>query len=192
MSYKLDYGLSNEEEEAREASAKKLLNQLHDYELTSMNQFNEIENLMNDTYDAIYKIKNVSVYEEYMNDYDEICEEIRKKKYALIEQNNQNQSNLWQSILEQRPTEEPSYEEPSYSTPTPTPSPSPSPTPSPTPSPSPEPSTSPEPNSEPTSSPTSTSEPDGDGDTDGEEESDETTEPTESSSGEDGETESGT
>lgn len=192
LSYKLDYGLSNEEEEAREASAKKLLNQLHDYELTSMNQFNEIENLMNDTYDAIYKIKNVSVYEEYMNDYDEICEEIRKKKYALIEQNNQNQSNLWQSILEQRPTEEPSYEEPSYSTPTPTPSPSPSPTPSPTPSPSPEPSTSPEPNSEPTSSPTSTSEPDGDGDTDGEEESDETTEPTESSSGEDGETESGT
>ncbi len=114
LSYKLEYGLSDEEENARELAANNLLNQLRYFELTSVNQFIEIGNLMSDTYDAISQIKNASVYEQYMEEYDIIRESIEEQKAILIEQNNQNQNELWQNILEQRPSETEEYNNEEY------------------------------------------------------------------------------
>lgn len=111
LSYKLDYGLSDEEEEARELSAERLLDQLRYFELTSVNQFIEVGNLMSKTYDAISEIKNVSVYEKYMNEYNEIRKNIEEQKAILLEQNNQNQNDLWQDILNQVPSESDEYQD---------------------------------------------------------------------------------
>lgn len=111
LSYKLDYGLSDEEEEARELSAERLLDQLRYFELTSVNQFIEVGNLMSKTYDAISEIKNASVYEKYMNEYNEIRKNIEEQKAILLEQNNQNQNDLWQDILNQVPSESDEYQD---------------------------------------------------------------------------------
>ena len=129
LSYRIEYGLSDEEEKARELSAKKLLDQLRDYELTSINQFTEVSNLISDVYYAINQIKNTSVYEEYMDDYDNIRQNIESQKTLLIEQENQNQNNLWQDILNQRINEENLQEESNEEPITVIPNPSPSITP---------------------------------------------------------------
>lgn len=101
ISYKINYGLSDEEEEARENMAESLLIKVEEYELTSINQFTEIDKLLSDTYYAIIDVKNTNIYDSYMDRYITLENDINTKKTEIREQEQLNQEEIWQNILNQ-------------------------------------------------------------------------------------------
>ena len=68
-SYRIEYGLSDKEEEAREKKAKIALEELSSYNLIKSTQENELNKLLEKCSEKIEEVKKASVYNEYLLEY---------------------------------------------------------------------------------------------------------------------------
>lgn len=68
-SYRIEYGLSDKEEEAREKKAKIALEELSEYNLTKSTQEEELNKLLEKCSRKIEEVKKVSSYNEYILEY---------------------------------------------------------------------------------------------------------------------------
>ena len=100
LSYLLDYGLTLEEETARETIASNYLNKLENYVLTSSSQFEELDKLISDTKEAIEEVKDKNVYSKYMTKYNILYNSYYELKQTILQNEEKSKTDLWQSIID--------------------------------------------------------------------------------------------
>lgn len=101
LSYKLEYGLTEDEELARENVAYNFLVKLQNFELTNSVQFEELDLLLKETKEAIKKVKNNNVYKNYINQYQSLENSFNRLKENILNNEQNSQNSLWQNILNQ-------------------------------------------------------------------------------------------
>ena len=82
--YRIEYGLSDKEEEAREKKAKLALEELSSYNLTKSTQANELSSLLEKCSEKIEAVKRASVYNEYYSQYKNLNYYFNKKLDSII------------------------------------------------------------------------------------------------------------
>lgn len=102
LSYKLQYGLSEEEEKAREEIAYNNLNDLRNFNLTSSNQFEELDSLLEKVKNSINDVKDASVYNNYISQYNSLKGNFDVLKQNIVQNENSYENNLWQSIINEK------------------------------------------------------------------------------------------
>lgn len=110
LSYMLEYGLTEEEELARESVAYNYLVKLQDFQLTSSSQFEEFDLLLTETKESIEKVKNDKIYNQYINQYYSLESSFNTLKETILNNEQNTQNSLWQDILNQVQNNEPIQE----------------------------------------------------------------------------------
>ena len=82
--YRIEYGLSDKEEEAREKKAKLALYELSSYNLIKSTQENELMSLLEKCSEKIEAVKRPSVYNEYYSEYKNLKDYFNKKLNSII------------------------------------------------------------------------------------------------------------
>ena len=82
--YRIEYGLSDKEEEARKKKAKLALYELSSYNLIKSTQENELMSLLEKCSEKIEAVKRPSVYNEYYSEYKNLKDYFNKKLNSII------------------------------------------------------------------------------------------------------------
>lgn len=102
LSYKLQYGLTEEEEKARETIAYNNLMTLRSFDLNNSNQFEELDKLLDQTKTSIEDVKDNSIYKDYISQYNSLKSSFDSLKQTILQNENNNENNLWENILEEK------------------------------------------------------------------------------------------
>lgn len=111
ISYIIEDGLSEDEELAREELAASYIEKLKNFNLQKSSQFEDLNNMLDDTLNAIEKIKNTTVYDDYLGQYKSLKRSF-ENQMSLITYNEENSDNdIWQSIFNPQVDVDDGYED---------------------------------------------------------------------------------
>lgn len=84
--YKIKYGLSEEEEKAREVNAESMIEQLSKFKFNSLDKEESLRALLKEVRDSIENVKRKSAYDNYLNQYNSYVSKFDKEKFKLQEE----------------------------------------------------------------------------------------------------------
>ena len=104
LDYELIYGLTPEEELAREKQALEYLNNYINYNLTSSSQFEEFDVFSVEVKNMIEKVKNKTIYSDYIETYNSYLDYYTELKESILYSEKVENENFWQQIIDKNET----------------------------------------------------------------------------------------
>ena len=102
LDYKIIYGLTEEEEQAREKIVEQYLEKLNTFSFTKSSQYEEIKDILSKTKEAIDKVKIEKHYISYLDKYNSLSRQFESRYYSLLASESSKDSKLWDKIISKK------------------------------------------------------------------------------------------